>query len=99
MKLLYVTQDRYPPFRADVVELFARQMPARGHTVDWLMQRGLETLDNVSPSRWLGNLVYLRPCRRQRGLAGRVNNNLLGIWGDLSVVLIGFRGLPPAGRP
>ena len=37
MRLLFVTQDEYPPFRVDVVELFGRQMPARGHQIDWLM--------------------------------------------------------------
>ncbi len=48
MKLLYVPEDRYPPFRADVAELFANQMPARGHTIDRLLQRGPEAKTDYS---------------------------------------------------
>lgn len=92
MKLLYITEDRYPPFRADVVELFARQMPDRGHQIDWLMQRGPDALGIESPTRWLGNRVFLTPRSKRRGLMGRVLDNLLGLAGDLMILPLALRG-------
>lgn len=91
MKLLYVVEDRYPPFRADVVELFARQMPERGHRIDWLMQRGPEAHHETSPTDFLGNTVYLTARSNVRGLRGRVMNNLLGMWGDLTLLRLAFK--------
>jgi glycosyltransferase involved in cell wall biosynthesis len=92
MKLLYVTEDRFPPFRADVVELFAKQMPAFGHHIDWLMQRGPDTLDGPAAREWFGNTVYLTPRSKRSGLGGRIANNLLGMWGDLSIISLAIKG-------
>lgn len=92
MKLLYVVEDRYPPFRADVVELFARQLPARGHVIDWLMQRGPDAQHLASPVDWLGNRVYLAPRSDRGGIAGRLLNNLLGFAGDLMILPIALHG-------
>lgn len=92
MKVLYIVEDRFPPFRADVVELFAKQMPARGHQIDWLMQRGPDALNLLSPTNWLGNTVYLTPRTEQKGVVGRVLNNLLGMWGDFMILPLAFKG-------
>lgn len=92
MKLLYVVEDRYPPFRADVVELFAKQLPARGHVIDWLMQRGPDAQGLASPAQWLGNRVYLTPRSGRSGIVGRLLNNLLGLAGDLMILPRALRG-------
>lgn len=92
MRLLYVVDDKFPPFRVDVAELFARQMVRRGHTIDWLMQRGPQAVDEPSPTRWCGNLVHLGPRSRRGGLVGRVLNNLLAVAGDLRVIPLALRG-------
>lgn len=92
MKLLYIVEDRFPPFRVDVVELFAKQMPARGHRIDWLMQRGPDALDLVSPTVWIGNTVHLTPRSEYKGLRGRMLNNLLGMWGDLMIIPLVLKG-------
>ena len=92
MKFLYVVEDRFPPFRADVVELFAKQMPARAHQIDWLMQRGPEAFNLSSPTNWLGNTVYLTSRSRYKGLLGRVLNNLLGMWGDFMILPLAIKG-------
>lgn len=92
MKLLYIVEDRYPPFRADVVELFANQMPARGHRIDWLMQRGPDALAETSPLQWLGNTVHLTSRSRRKGLVGRLLNNLHGMLGDLRIIPLAFKG-------
>ncbi len=92
MKMLYIAADRFPPFRADVVELFAKQMPARGHQIDWLMQRGPDALNLSSPTNWLSNTVYLTPRNENAGLLGRILNNLLGMWGDFMILPLAFKG-------
>jgi len=91
MKILYIVEDRFPPFRVDVVELFAKQMPDRGHQIDWLMQRGPDALNLLSPTDWLGNTVYLTPRSKRQGLFGRIMNNLLGMWGDLMILFLAFK--------
>ncbi|WP_292926732.1 hypothetical protein [Nitrosomonas sp.] len=92
MKMLYIAEDRFPPFRVDVVELFAKQIPARGHRVDWLMQRGPDAVNISSPTNWLGNEVYLTPRSRCNGLLGRVLNNMLGMLGDFMILPLAFKG-------
>lgn len=91
MKMLYIVEDRFPPFRADVVELFAKQMPAQGHTIDWLMQRDADVLNEVSPIKWLGNTVYLTPGSGNKSLLGRILNNLQGMWGDLMILPLALK--------
>lgn len=38
MKYLFVTADRFPPFRVDVRVLFVEELAARGHEIHWVMQ-------------------------------------------------------------
>jgi glycosyltransferase involved in cell wall biosynthesis len=38
VKLLFLSNDRYPPFRMDVAELFAHRLAALGLTIDWILQ-------------------------------------------------------------
>jgi glycosyltransferase involved in cell wall biosynthesis len=37
VKYLFVTADKYPPFRVDVRVLFVEELSARGHAIDWVM--------------------------------------------------------------
>lgn len=90
--MLYIVEDRFPPFRSDVVELFARQMTSRGHQINWLMQRGPDASNLSSPVDWLGNTVFLTPRSKYKGLPGRVLNNLMGMWGDCMVFPLAFKG-------
>ncbi|PSJ17038.1 glycosyltransferase [Nitrosomonas supralitoralis] len=92
MKILYIVEDCFPPFRTDVVELFAKQMPARGHQIDWLMQRGPDALNILSPTNWMGNIVHLTLRNKHKGLLGRILNNLLGMWGDFMIIPLAFNG-------
>jgi glycosyltransferase involved in cell wall biosynthesis len=88
VKLLYITEDRYPPYRADVVELFAKEMPRYGHRIDWLMQRGPNTGSEPNETEWFGQRVFLGPRSRLPGLAGRIANAIYGVLGDLRVFAI-----------
>lgn len=91
MRLLFVTQDEYPPFRVDVVELFGRQMPARGHQIDWLMQTRADVPGSGRTIDWLGNTVYLTRLSRRGGILGRVLRQVQALLGDLSMIPLALR--------
>ncbi len=56
------------------------------------MQRGPDAQSEPSPTRWLGNRVWLVPRSNRPGPLGRVLDNLLGIVGDLMIVALAIRG-------
>jgi glycosyltransferase involved in cell wall biosynthesis len=91
MKTLYITDDRFPPFRADVVDLFARELVARGHVIDWMMRRGPGGMDAPRCTEWLGNRIVLSPAVKRRGAVGRILNTVLEAWGDLFVLPLAQR--------
>ena len=37
VKMLFLSRDRFPPFRPDVEVLFAKELSARNYTIDWLL--------------------------------------------------------------
>ena len=90
MKLLYITEDKFPPFRADVVELFAKKMPQFGHQIDWLMQRGPDA-ENLTETTWFNNKVYLTFRSNKSGFIGRVLNNIYAMLGDFRVFAVAYR--------
>lgn len=92
IKMLYVVEDRFPPFRADVVELFARQLAARGHRIDWMMRRSADAMNEPARTTWLGSRVLLSPATRRRGVTGRLLGVVLAAWGDLRLLSEAWRG-------
>lgn len=92
LKILYITEDRFPPFRADVVELFSNQLPRRGYVVDWIMPQGHGESWNTSKTIWRGSRVYMIPQVHSGGILHRILNNLLGLVGDLMILPIALRG-------
>ena len=64
----------------------------RGHTIDWLMQRGHDAIVNDAPTTWLGNRVFLTPHSTRGGLVGRLLSNFLGVLGDLAILPLAFKG-------
>lgn len=86
MKILYLVDDRFPPFRPDVVDLFSREFVARGHILHWMMRRGPEGMAAPARISWLGSRAFLSPAVRCGGLLGRVLNLMLETWGDLQLL-------------
>ncbi len=58
MNILFISSDKYPPFRVDVTELFGKEMVSRGHTVDWLLHSE-EQCDESFTTTWSGSTVYV----------------------------------------
>jgi glycosyltransferase involved in cell wall biosynthesis len=60
LHLLFVTADRFPPFRPAAKALFADELPRRGHTIDWLTQsEGPEIVAGIQPFQ--GGTAYVAP--------------------------------------
>ena len=62
LKYLFVTADKYPPFRVDVRVLFVDELASRGHEIHWVMpserprkRSGVESLGNGLA--WVGASV------------------------------------------
>ena len=52
MKVLFVTRDKYPPFRPAATAIFNVELAARGHEIDWVMQAsGSQPAEVI----WYGN--------------------------------------------
>lgn len=92
LKLLYITEDTFPPFRVDVVELFARQLVSRGYTIDWVMDVQQPSPELGAETRWLGSRVFLAGNASGEGLLGRVTRNLKGVFNDLRILWLARRG-------
>ena len=59
MKYLFVTADKFPPFRVDVRVLFVEELAARGHRIDWVMSserpRARADVESLGNGRaWVG---------------------------------------------
>lgn len=92
MRLLYIVEDRFPPFRADVEELFARQLAQRGHRIDWVMRRGPAALSLSSEVDWHGCRVVLSPAPHGSGWFAKWMRMAGEFWGDLRILCIAARG-------
>lgn len=92
MRLLYIVEDRFPPFRADVEELFARQLAQRGHRIDWVMRRGPAALSLPSAVDWHGCRVVLSPAPRGSGWFAKWMRMAGEFWGDLRILCLAARG-------
>jgi hypothetical protein len=38
LKFLFISSDKFPPFRPDVAVLFVKELSRRGHQIDFLLQ-------------------------------------------------------------
>ena len=72
LRILFVTADRFPPFRPAAKAIFAEELPRRGHGVDWLIQ-GDSPASGAGPRAFNGGTAYVAynnggTSRWQRGL-------------------------------
>lgn len=58
LSVLFVSADKYPPFRVDSAVLFGEEMTARGHTIDWVLQSE-DHCDCAYVTQWQGNTIFV----------------------------------------
>lgn len=94
-RFLFVTADRFPPFRVDVSVLFGKELRARGHTIDWVMQAENEDLIEAGVGGavdWDGWKVHVSKVNHGSGIAHRLHKHFLGLLNDLKSWRLTRRG-------
>jgi len=81
IKFLVAAEDKYPPFRVDVKVLFAEEMTAKGHDVDWLLQSE-DSCRQPYATEWSGCRVYVGATNLGSTRLSRVDKHLKGLAND-----------------
>ena len=84
LRFLIVAEDKYPPFRVDVVVLFAQQMTSRGHKIDWILQSEGEC-DEAKQVEWDGCTVYVGATNLGESRLDRIKKHILDLRNDLNM--------------
>ena len=85
LKFLFITGDKFPPFRVDVDVLFGKEMVARGHCIDWLMQSEAPC-DGSYETTWHGCRVWVGPTDTGTTRLKRLKKNLYNIRNDFKMI-------------
>lgn len=91
VKILYIVEDYYPPYRVDVVELFAKSISKKGYKIEWLMRCDTSTLDCDNIETWHGQKVHLFKRNNKRGLLGKLVKNINSILFDLKILSLSLK--------
>lgn len=81
MKILFVSSDKFPPFRVDVTELFGKEMVSKGHQIDWLLHSE-NKCDEAYETQWSGCKAYVGPTDIGESLFSRVRKHWLSVRHD-----------------
>lgn len=84
LRFLFLTSDRYPPFRVDVDVLFAKELRSRGHYIHWVMQSEA-ALEKARVEEWEGDQVSLGPMDDGTRFVNRLRKHLQGIVNDFRI--------------
>ena len=87
LRFLFVSSDKFPPFRVDVSILFGEKMVEREHIIDWLLQSD-ETLHNAYQTEWSGCKVYVGSTDNGTSIGSRLRKNLHDIFHDFKMFRI-----------
>ena len=84
LRFLFLSSDKFPPFRADVSVLFGEKMVERGHIIDWLLQSD-ETINSAYQTEWSGCKVYVGSTDNGTSMVSRLRKHLYSIFHDFKM--------------
>jgi len=82
--LLFLTADKFPPFRSDVSILFARHLVGRGYKIDWLLQSDADCQQSHD-TRWKSSRVWVGATDNGTSRWRRLKKHLLNLCNDLKI--------------
>lgn len=85
--MLFVTADKYPPFRVDLVNLFAEEISQRGHKIDWVLQSEADCTTSYQTT-WGGGIAYVGATSNGETRLKRVKKHILAFIHDFSLFRI-----------
>ena len=92
LRILFVSADRFPPFRVDVSVLFGKEIVGRGHVIDWLLQSD-KPLHRAYQTQWSDCRVQVGPRETGASIASKVKNQYYSVLHDFRM----FRMLKQSG--
>lgn len=87
LRLLFISSDKFPPFRVDVSTLFAGKIVQRGHRIDWLLQ-SKDTLRSAYQTEWSGCKVWVGPTNNGTSIISRLMKHFYSFFHDFSMFRI-----------
>ena len=85
LKFLFISSDKYIPFRVDVGVLFGRVLSGRGHNIDWILQSE-DKCDQDYKTKWHGNEVWVGATNPGTGILARLHKHYLDKKNDFKMV-------------
>jgi len=87
LKLLFISSDKFPPFRVDVSVLFGKEIVGRGHVIDWVLQSD-KTCHRDYKTKWSGGRVWVGRTDNGTSRIRRLKNHLFGLLHDFKMFKI-----------
>ena len=84
LKMLFLSADKFPPFRVDVTVLFGKEMVNKGHAIDWVLQSD-KPLDRVLEKDYSGGTAFIGPASDGRTIVSRVKSLLWSVLHDFRI--------------
>lgn len=76
LKILFVSRDKFPPFRVDVSVLFGKEIRKKGHIIDWVLQSD-EKCTKGYYTKWSGGNAWVGPTNNGTQMFNRTIKHLL----------------------
>lgn len=84
LKFIFVTADKFPPFRPDVSVLFGEEIAGRGHSIDWVLQSNTQCRKSYR-TIWSGCRVWVGATDPGKSRFCRLRKHIYGILHDLKM--------------
>lgn len=85
LKFLFISADKFPPYRVDVAVLFGQELAGRGHKIDWILQ-SQEACHHTYWICWSGGRAKVGRTDLKTTRSARLRKHLLGIINDFSML-------------
>jgi glycosyltransferase involved in cell wall biosynthesis len=82
LRILFISADKYPPFRVDVSVLFGKEIISRGHCIDWILLSEEECNKSYN-TQWNGSRVWVGKTNNGSSRLARTIKHLYSIKNDL----------------
>ncbi len=90
LRILFLTQDKYPPFRPAAKAIFTNEFQRRGHKVDWLVQAEHSSFGSGELIEESGT-VYLAKTIEDGSVLSRIKKYLFEFLNNLRVLYLPWR--------
>lgn len=90
LRILFMANDKYPPYRVDVATLFGQELVARGHRIDWVLQ-SRNQCDSHFQTKWAGGDVWVGATDLGATSRNRLRKHIYMFANDLKVFSLSRR--------